>query len=90
MSDRLAEILGNNLVRAIDLVFDLLTEFGVSVAGADIERVRPLSHQLKEALSTWLALLVERLDSRNAQQLVDMHRRIKELEAKIGDGTSLT
>jgi hypothetical protein len=81
MPERIARLLGESLVQAIDAYFDAWTRLNAAVVAGDIAAAEAALDDCRAALGTWLALLVERLDSRNAQMLLELHRRVD----NIGD-----
>ena len=84
MPDRETRLLGETLVHAIDAYFDARTRLIRALAAGDELAAQEANLESKAALSTWLALLVERLDSRNAGMLADVLMRLENLEALMG------
>jgi hypothetical protein len=79
-----ATILGVPLVQAIDAYFTARQRFIVALLQMDQDAMRAAEADSKLALSNWLALVVERVDSRSAALLVDALKRIENLEALLG------
>ncbi len=77
-------LLGETLVRAIDAYFDARSRLVSALVAGDEAAAQAANQDSRAALGTWLALLVERLDSRNAAVLVDVIRRVENLEALMG------
>lgn len=77
-------LLGEPIVRAIDAYFSSRERLITALIRGDEAAAQQANRESREALGTWLALLVERLDSRNAQMLVDVLKRLENLEALMG------
>lgn len=84
MPERITRLLGDALVEAIDGYFDARTRLIAAIVARDEAAAQQANADSREALSTWLALLVERLDGRNAAMLVDAIKRIEALETLMG------
>lgn len=84
MPERIARLLGESLVQAIDGYFDARTRLIRALVDGDADAALIANEESRAALSNWLALLVERLDSRNAQMLVDVLHRLENLEGLMG------
>lgn len=90
MAERIAHALGIPLVQAIDAYFDARARLIHALVQGDEAAAQDANRESREALGTWLALVVERLDSRNAQTLVSMFRRVEHIEAVlIANGISV-
>jgi hypothetical protein len=87
MPERIARALGEPLVQAIDLYFESRTRLIAALAQGDEAGAQAANQENREALATWLALLVERLDSRNAGMLVDVLKRLENLETLMRVGS---
>jgi hypothetical protein len=87
MPERIARLLGETLVQAIDAFFDAWRRENAALLANDPAAAQAAIDDCRAALGTWLALLVERLDSRNAQVLVELHKRVESLESlmRVGD-----
>ena len=79
-----SRLLGETLVQAIDAYFQARARLIRALIAHSEADAHAANRESREALSTWLALLVERLDSRNAALLVDMLKRVEALEAEQG------
>lgn len=76
-------LLGETLVQAIDGYFEARARLIRALAAGDEPAAQTANAESRQALGTWLALLVERLDSRSASLLVDVLRRLENLEALL-------
>lgn len=83
MPERIARLLGDTLVQAIDAYFDAWRRQNAALLANDPAAVEAAIDDCRAAMGTWLALLVERLDSRNAQVLVELHKRLEGDETRI-------
>jgi hypothetical protein len=83
MPERIAQLLGDSLVQAIDAFFDAWTRMNVALLEGNTAAATEAVADCRAALGTWLALLVERLDSRNASMLLDLHKRVDSEETRI-------
>lgn len=87
MPERIARLLGESLVQAIDAYFDAWKRQNAALLASDPAATEAAIEDCRAALGTWLALLVERLDSRNAQVLVELHKRVDSIEDHGHDDT---
>lgn len=83
MAERIAHALGSPLVQAIDAYFEARSRLIHALMQGDEAAAQDANRESREALGNWLALVVERLDSRNAQMLVHVFRRIDQIEAVL-------
>jgi len=84
MPEALRRVLGDDIVRTVDAFWAAAERLALLVAAAGSEpQIRAAVREAREALGLWLALLVERLDGRNATTLVALHQRVDALEAQI-------
>jgi hypothetical protein len=79
-----AGILGAPLVQAIDAYFDARERYILAMQAGDYEAAHAAERESKTALANWMALLVNRVDSRTSGMLVDVLKRIENLEALMG------
>lgn len=81
MPERMAQLLGDPLVHAIDAYFTARRRLITALIHGDEEGAQQANDDSRRALSDWLALLVERLDSRNAAMLVELYKHVEQLLA---------
>ena len=74
-------LLGNTLVQAIDAYFQARERLIRALIAGDEVTALAANTESFEALKTWMALLVNRLDERSAQQLVELWKHVHNLEA---------
>lgn len=79
---RLSALVGDDYVRAIDAFFDAWDAASRALVAGDAPCAVASMAQAREAMSLWLALLVERVDGRTASMLADALRRIDALERR--------
>jgi hypothetical protein len=77
----LARLLGEPLVRALDAYFNSRERLIAALIAGDEAAAKAANRESRAGLSMWLALIVERLDSRTASMLVDVLTRLENLEA---------
>lgn len=83
MSEAIRRMLGDTLVKAIDGFFAAVGRLAAALIRSDAAGVDAAIAECREALGLWLALLVERLDGRNAAQLVQLHERVDAIERRL-------
>jgi hypothetical protein len=84
-----AGILGAPLVQAIDAYFDARERYILAMQAGDYDAARAAERDSKAALSNWMSLLVNRVDSRTSKLLVDVLQRVENIEALADRVTAL-
>lgn len=83
MPERLERLLGEPIVRAIDAFFGADARLIAALVARDELAAQTANAERRQYLSDWLSLLVERLDGRAAEQLVNLHEDVDELAKRL-------
>lgn len=85
MSDTHDAQLYTDSMSAIDLFLDKLGAYVDALITRDTATIQHTRPEVRAALATWAAVIVNRADSRTARQLVFVLSKIEEMESQIAE-----
>ena len=83
LPDHIQALLGSPVVTSLDAYFAARRRFALAIIAGDRDAALAALEAEREQFASYLALIVERLDSRAAHFLADMYKHLDQAERQI-------